>query len=121
MQQKPLIHKLCYFNNWLLSAKLLSLLIIIYGALLFVSCQQNTKTPVLTVQKQSHSTDSAVNINTAGAEELEKVPRIGRETARRIIEHRIKYGAFRRVENLMLVQGMSDKKFREIRSYIKVE
>lgn len=121
MQQKPRFLNSYHFNNWLLSAKLFSLLIIVYSSLFFISCRQNTQTQVSTAQNAPMITESAVNINTAGAEELEKLPRIGSESAQRIVEHRRKYGAFRRAENLILVRGMSDKKFREIRSFVKVE
>ena len=53
--------------------------------------------------------------------ELEKLPRVGRETARKIVEHRERHGAFQRAEDLIMVSGMTDKKFREIRKLIKVE
>ena len=60
-------------------------------------------------------------MNTATAAELEKLPHIGREIARQIVEHREKYGQFRRAEHLILVKGMSDKKFREIKNFVKIE
>ena len=121
MQQKNRFLNSHYFNTWLLSAKLLSLLIFVYSLSFFISCRQNAETQLLTAQNRPAIAESAININTAGVEELEKLPRIGSESAQRIVEHRRKYGAFRRVENLILVQGMSDKKFREIRSFIKIE
>ncbi len=40
--------------------------------------------------------------------------------AERIVAHREKYGPFRRPEHLMMVRGISDKKFREIQSLINV-
>jgi competence ComEA-like helix-hairpin-helix protein len=65
--------------------------------------------------------ENAININTASAEELEKLPKIGKGIARKIIKHRERYGKFRKAEHLILVRGMSDKKFREIQSLVKVE
>lgn len=121
MQQKQLPHKVNYFTSWHLLAKLLSLLISVYILFAFVSCRQKSSEQVLNPQNQYEISESAVNINTATAEELEKLPRIGTETAREIIEHRKKYGAFSRPEDLILVRGVSDKKFREIRSLVKVE
>jgi competence protein ComEA len=59
-----------------------------------------------------------VNINRAAREELERLPGIGKVTADRIIAHREKYGEFRRLEHLMMVRGISEKKFREIRPLI---
>ena len=62
-----------------------------------------------------------ININTASAEELEKLPGIGRGFAARIVEHREKYGPFRRPEHLIMVRGISDKRFRALRDLITVE
>jgi len=62
-----------------------------------------------------------ININTASAEELEKLPGIGRGFAARIVEHREKYGPFRRPEHLIMVRGLSDKRFRALRDLITVE
>lgn len=59
-----------------------------------------------------------VNINTAGPEELEKIPKIGPKLAAKIISHRERHGSFRRPEHLMLVPGFSDKRFREVRHFI---
>jgi competence protein ComEA len=63
----------------------------------------------------------SVNINTATEEELQKIPRIGPKLAKDIVEFRSQYGPFRRPEQLMLIQGISDRRFREIRNYIRVE
>jgi competence ComEA-like helix-hairpin-helix protein len=62
-----------------------------------------------------------ININTASAEELEKLPGIGRGYAQRIVEHRERYGPFRRPEHLIMVRGLSDKRFRALRGWITVE
>lgn len=110
-----------YFN---ISADRLNkkhLVIIVSGCLLFGGCGQNAANPLETVQNVVESSPQAVNLNAATAGELEKIPGIGEETAKKIIEHREKYGKFRRVEHLMLVRGISDKKFRELRSFVKAE
>lgn len=89
------------------------------GLLVFACARKPTeiepaspKTPIV---------ENAININTASAEELAKIPHIGEKAAAKIVEHREKYGPFRRPEHLMLVDGISDKKFRLIRSLIKTE
>ena len=64
---------------------------------------------------------SAININTASQLELEKLPGIGSGIAERIVAHREQYGPFRRAEHLMMVRGISDQKFRELRAMIVVE
>jgi competence protein ComEA len=62
-----------------------------------------------------------ININTAKAVELEKLPGIGEALAARIVEHRERFGLFRRPEHLLVVRGISDRKFRELRPLITVE
>lgn len=62
-----------------------------------------------------------LNLNTATAAELEKLPGIGEALAARIVAHREQYGRFRRAEHLMMVRGLSDRRFREIRELISVE
>ena len=62
-----------------------------------------------------------ININTASANELEGLPGIGKGLAQGIIEHREKYGPFRRPEHLIIVRGISDKRFQALRELIKVD
>lgn len=62
-----------------------------------------------------------VNINDAGREELERLPGIGPALAARIIEHRARYGRFRRAEHLLLVRGISERRFRQLRPHITSE
>jgi len=62
-----------------------------------------------------------VNINTASANELETLPGIGAGLAERIIAHRKAHGPFRRPEHLIIVRGISDKKFRALREFISVQ
>lgn len=64
---------------------------------------------------------NAVNINVATVDQLEKLPGIGRKTAEAIVEFRNANGPFRRVENLMLIKGVSENRFAELRPYIKTE
>jgi competence protein ComEA len=62
-----------------------------------------------------------VNINTASAGELEKLPGIGRGLAARIIAHREQYGRFRRAEHILMVRGIGDRRFRKMSPFITVE
>lgn len=62
----------------------------------------------------------SVNINTATAAELEAVPGIGPSTARAIVEHRSKHGAFRQVDDLTAVSGIGPKTLEKLRPYLKV-
>lgn len=62
-----------------------------------------------------------VNINRATREELERLPGVGPALAGRIVEHRERHGAFRRVEHLLVVRGISERRFAEMRAHVTVE
>ena len=81
-------------------------------------CAQKREKIASLVENSPEITVSVIDINTASRAELEKLPGIGAQIGRRVVEHREKYGRFRRAEHLILVPGMSDKKFRQIRSLI---
>lgn len=61
-----------------------------------------------------------ININTASVSDLEELPGVGKVLAERIVEHRENYGPFRRAEHLLMVRGISDRKFRELRPMLTV-
>ena len=61
------------------------------------------------------SSPKAININTATADELEKLPYIGRKTADSIVQFRTENGPFRRTEHLLQIRGISEKRFLELR------
>ena len=67
------------------------------------------------------SSTETININTANARELQSIPYIGERLAEEIIGHRERYGPFRKAEHLMLLQGISDRRFREIRHLIRAD
>lgn len=62
-----------------------------------------------------------ININTAGAAELELLPGIGPALAKRIIDHRAKHGRFRRIDDLDAVSGIGPKTMERLRPLIKVD
>jgi competence protein ComEA len=63
---------------------------------------------------------ATVNLNTATAAELETLPGIGASTAARILEYRQKNGPFKKIEELMNVQGVGEKSFLKLRQQITV-
>ena len=67
------------------------------------------------------STRPRVNINTATLENLDTLPGIGPALAGRIIEFRTEYGAFRSVEELMLVRGIGAKTMESLLDFVTVD
>jgi competence protein ComEA len=61
-----------------------------------------------------------VNLNTASASDLEALPGIGAKTAARIVEYRQKNGPFKKIEELMNVQGIGEKNFLKLKPQISV-
>lgn len=118
MQEKAKITKPQYFNICTFFIKLNSLLIV---CCLLISCGQKETKQFFSLQNQNITSASAVNINTASLQELEKLPHIGAKTAQEIIKYREKFGYFRKPEHLLLVRGISDRRFREIKNLVKVE
>jgi competence ComEA-like helix-hairpin-helix protein len=64
---------------------------------------------------------SLININTASLAELEKLPGIGKGLGARIIAYRNEYGRFRRPEHLMMVRGISERRYQTLRALITAE
>lgn len=63
---------------------------------------------------------TTVNINTASAAELESLPGVGGKTAQRIVDYRQKNGPFKKIEELMNVQGVGEKSFLKIKDRLTV-
>ena len=64
--------------------------------------------------------EERININTASAEELQRIPGIGPALASRIVEHRRRHGLFKRPQDIVIVRGMSAKFYRRIAHLIRV-
>ena len=65
--------------------------------------------------------EGKININTASADELEKLKRVGPNYAARIIEYREKNGPFEKPEDIMKVKGIGPKTFDLNKEKIAVE
>ena len=61
-----------------------------------------------------------VNVNTATVEQLQTLPGVGPVMAREIVRYREKNGPFRRVEELLIIRGISKKKLARMRPYVRV-
>jgi competence protein ComEA len=61
-----------------------------------------------------------VNLNTATAADLAKLPGIGPAVAARIVEYRQKNGSFKKIEELMNVKGIGEKTFLKLKPLVTV-
>ena len=66
----------------------------------------------------SPSATGVVNINTADAEQLQFLPRVGPALAGRIIEFREANGPFQNVDEILAVKGIGETSFEKLKPYI---
>ncbi|MCH8962717.1 MAG: helix-hairpin-helix domain-containing protein, partial [Bacteroidetes bacterium] len=64
---------------------------------------------------------ASINLNTATASELQRLPRIGPKLAARILALREAHGPFRRVQDLVQVRGIGKKTLARLAPYLVVE
>ena len=62
-----------------------------------------------------------ININTASAEELDKLPEIGPVKAKAIVDYREANGKFAAIEDVMKVSGIKEGTFAKIKDHITVK
>lgn len=62
----------------------------------------------------------AVDVNTAGVAELERLPGIGPALAEQIVAYRREHGRFRRVEELDAVPGLGPATVEKLKPYLRI-
>jgi len=65
--------------------------------------------------------EPCLNLNVAAAEDLIKLPGIGEVMAKRIIDYRERHGRFRRAEEIIIIEGFSERKYRAIAWMVCIE
>jgi competence protein ComEA len=111
----------------------LLLSVVLFASFVSVSYAQSTgssstATPPKATSSKAASTKTAdankplvsVNLNTATVAELQTLPGIGAKMAARIIEYREARGPFKKIEELMNVQGIGEKNFLKLRPQLSV-
>jgi DNA uptake protein ComE-like DNA-binding protein len=67
------------------------------------------------------ASNSCLNLNVATEDELIKLPGIGEVIASRIIQYRNRRGRFRRPQEIIIIEGFSERKYRAVADLICVE
>ncbi len=62
-----------------------------------------------------------ININTATAEELDKLPGIGPVKSQAIIQYREEHGGFKSIDEIKNVKGIKEGEFGKIKDNITVK
>ena len=89
---------------------------LLFGSMSALAQQANSGSAAAT--KTTAAAAAKINLNSATAEQLTALPGIGSATAKLIIEHRTNVGKFSRIEELMNVKGIGEKKFEAIKDLI---
>ncbi len=111
------IRKSIYYNKYAICLGFLTTVIFVGST----ACNTGSEAPIAFSEDKYLASTASININTASVEELQKIPNIGEKLAEQIIEHRERYGPFRRSEDLMLIPGISDARFRKIRDMVRID
>ena len=101
-------------------------------ALMITACaplHQTTGNANLAPTTQSATSNNArvtpptacINLNTATIEQLIQLPGIGEVMSQKIIAHRERHGPFRRPEDLIIIEGFSEKKYNAIKDLVCVD
>jgi len=116
-------------TNAVTNAAALAFVLIVFGGVLAELHAQTSKPKAAPAETSAAATKPAaakpaggplVNLNTASLVDLETLPGIGAKTAARIVDYRQKKGSFKKVEELMNVQGIGEKSFLKLKPRITV-
>ncbi len=68
----------------------------------------------------SPAASGVINVNSASAEQIALLPRVGPKLADRVVEYRKTNGPFKKIEDLMEVKGVGEKLFVVLRPHLTV-
>lgn len=85
-----------------------------------VTSEQVETRPNAAPPKNVELAPSSININTASATELDRLPGVGPVTAAKIIDYRKQHGGFSSIDELLAVKGIGPKKLEAMRKYCRI-
>jgi competence protein ComEA len=97
-----------------------TLLPLVALAALLASQSQAQTTRTRTIEPTADKPTVQVNLNTATVADLQQLPGVGAKVAARIVDYRQKQGPFKRIEELMNIQGIGEKSFLKLKSLVTV-
>jgi len=68
----------------------------------------------------SPDASGVINVNSATAEQIAFLPRVGIKLAERVVEYRKSNGPFKKIEDLMEVKGVGEKLFVALKPHLTV-
>lgn len=93
----------------------------LFALVLLTACQGSDPGTPSSPARQTPAVHACVNLNRASVEELKTLPGIGEVRARQIVEYRERRGGFRRPQEVILLDGFGEKRYRDIAARICVE
>ena len=75
--------------------------------------------PGATLPPASRAPVPLLDLNTAGVEDLDRLPGIGPVLAQRIVAHRARHGPFQSVDELLAVPGIGARLLERVRPFVR--
>lgn len=100
--------------------KRLAWLLVVSLSPALASCAAPAQDASIAAHNPQPPAPSCVNLNTARTAELESLPGIGPALASKIVEHRELYGPFKRPEEVIIIDGFSENRYRQIAGLVCV-
>jgi len=101
--------------------RLLPLLLTLFLTLLLVPACMTTAYESRSSDQPTDPSTPCININKATVDQLKELPGIGEVFASRIVEYRERNNGFRRPQDIIVVEGFSERKYRAIADQICVD
>jgi len=76
--------------------------------------------PLAAAQNTKPQSTEKVNLNTATLDQLQTLPGIGPAMAKRVVEYRTKVGKFTKIEEILNVKGIGEKRFQQMKDRLVV-